>query len=119
MSSEKNRWWEAYLVRYLSGSIVGSFCLLSICGALVYRANGGVPKIDFFVKDFPYSLIALIVPILGLIYAYTISAPIAIYHYARADRSKVEQYVRYIWLGWSLSILTFVFGFDFIFMRIL
>lgn len=103
------RWWESYLVRYLSGSIVGAFCIIAILLALVPSLSISLKEIKTVLpnewKDFP--IIGLLVSLLisGLVYSYIISSPITVYHYGRGGSQNIETWSRYMWLGWSWTIL--------------
>lgn len=111
--SSNTRWWESYLVRYLSGSIIGAFCILLI--VYVFLSHSG-HKLNIFsalgpieYKYFPATGLILVLIISGLIYSYLISSPITVIHYGRGGRQKIEKVVRYIWFGWIVSILCFIF----------
>ena len=113
-SSTNNRWWESYLVRYLSGSIIGALCILILATTLIDSSNfelhkiiESFKKIDW--KYFPFLGIISLLTVGGLIYSYMISSPITVFHYGRGRSSFPESHVRHVWLGWALSIIEFSF----------
>ncbi|MDH1292769.1 hypothetical protein N5C43_16110 [Comamonas terrigena] len=111
--SSNTRWWESYLVRYLSGSIIGAFCILLMMYVFLSYTNhnlniaSAVGSIDY--KYFPATGLILVLIISGLIYSYLISSPITVIHYGRGGKQKLEKVVRYIWFGWIVSVLCFIF----------
>lgn len=111
--SSNNRWWESYLVRYLSGSIIGSICVFSIVLFFLYRYGFDLNDFKsifnvFKRKDFPVSIIFIVLIISGLTYSYLISSPITVFHYGRAGQGFFEKQVRFIWLGWSGFLLSYI-----------
>lgn len=113
-----NRWWESYLVRYFSGSIVGAICTAFIYQFSVWRL--GEFRQFQFLKEFKtlssdsetIKIISFLA--IGLVYAYLVSSPITVIHYGRAWRNNLEKHVRYFWLGWVLTMLLFAFSFTFL-----
>lgn len=105
-SGPNTRWWESYLVRYFSGAVVGAICLSAILLYLDFRLYGGEhttkPLDD---KALPAAAIAFLLIAGGLMYSYIISAPITVIHFGRYWRSKMEQHVRYFWLGWVITLI--------------
>lgn len=99
------RWWESYLVRYFSGSIVGAICLAVILLYADWRLYGGAhTKLPELSKDFPLAFVTLALISSGLVYSYIISAPITVIHFGRSGRSPIEQHVRYFWFGWVITL---------------
>ena len=113
-NSTNNRWWESYLVRYLSGSIAGAFCIVIVILSLIDESLlnskilvNSASNIDW--KYFPLlGLIGLSI-VAGLVYSYMISSPITVIHYGRGGPTGIEKHVRHMWLGWSWSLLSFPF----------
>lgn len=113
-SSTNNRWWESYLVRYLSGSIAGAFCIVVIILSLMDDSLlnsksiiNSTSKIDW--KYFPLLGIIGLSIVAGLVYSYMISSPITVIHYGRGGPTGIEKHVRHMWLGWAWSLLIFPF----------
>lgn len=113
-----NRWWESYLVRYFSGSIVGAICTAFIYQFSVWRL--GEFRQFQFLKEFKTlssdseTIKIILFLAIGLVYAYLVSSPITVIHYGRAWRSNLEKHVRYMWIGWILTMLLFAFSFAFL-----
>ena len=114
---KNNRWWESYLVRYFSGSIVGAICTAFIYQFSVWRLSG-FSQFQFL-KEFKTlnsdseTIKIILFLVIGLVYAYLVSSPITVIHYGRAWRSNLEKHVRYMWLGWVLIMLFLTFSYAF------
>lgn len=98
-----SRWWESYLVRYLLGTIVGIFCFLfflkNIFHYPIYR----------YLKDLG-GWYVLSIAIVGFSFCYFSSMPIAVMHYGRFGRSRLESLIRPFWLGLAFSLpLIYIF----------
>lgn len=110
VNSSNTRWWESYLVRYLSGSIVGAFCIIAIIISIFHNSSINYETIKNILpsdgKDFPVVGVLILLLVSGLVYSYVISSPITVYHYGRGGSQKIEKLSRYMWLGWSWAILT-------------
>lgn len=119
MSQNNTRWWESYLVRYLSGSILGSISIILLAFSFLTLNDSEILNNLFSIKNlssikwkyFPTSIIVITLLILGFLYSYLISSPITVIHYARGGKIGVEKYVRHIWFGWlQLLIIYLIFN---------
>ena len=89
-SSGNSRWWESYLVRYLSGFLVGTVCVSAFVVQVVF-ITGGVGELWKIIsglrsKDSPLTAVLVAAGLLGLLYSYLVSAPITVIHYGRGVR---------------------------------
>jgi hypothetical protein len=109
------RWWESYLVRYFIGFIVGSFCVL------LFGVRVGL--IDELLKHLAvsnlsngkpdWSVIALLVALLGIGFCYIASTPITVLHAGRYRRGWLDGHSRHFWFAWViLAFVVFMFGVD-------
>ena len=110
-ATSNTRWWEAYLVRYFSGAIVGAICLLIIFLFANYRIGyADSIKNLLITKYFPISFFVIALIAGGLVYSYIISSPITVIHFARSgSHHYLEKQVRYFWLGWVAALIKFQF----------
>ncbi|MCL6262642.1 hypothetical protein [Craterilacuibacter sp. RT1T] len=102
-----SRWWESYLVRYLFGSVVGIGCVL-----LFLNKSTGFDLVGLSSALNGWHV--LLVAILGFAFCYFASMPIAVMHYGRFKKSRIEEFVRYFWLGLSFSLVVGFFCGEFI-----
>lgn len=94
------RWWEAYLVRYLMGSVVGVFCVLWFLGGVAGYSVGAALKSygGWFVLG---------VGLAGFAFSYLASMPIAVMHFGRYGSSRKEKIVRPFWVGTAVGLFFF------------
>lgn len=121
-SNEKNsvansRWWESYLVRYFSGFLVGSICVIAFVMQIAFITGGDleIKKTIFSImkKDGPLTAILVASGLLGLLYSYLVSAPITVIHYGRGVRIFWDGQSRYFWLAWVFVIGITAAGFNY------
>lgn len=115
-SSGNSRWWESYLVRYLSGFLVGTVCVSAFVAQVVF-ITGGVGELWKIIsglrsKDSPLTAVLVAAGLLGLLYSYLVSAPITVIHYGRGVRIFWDGQSRYFWLAWVSVICLTITGFD-------
>lgn len=111
MSKEKSsdgtphRWWEAYLVRYFFGFIVGSICIFILTESKVDGQKFNIQKLGELLKEGQnWQLVMLC--FLGFIYCYFASMPIAVMHFGRFGAWNVERLSRYFWLALVLNLVS-------------
>lgn len=109
MTSEaKGRWWEDYLVRYLTPMLVGSG-LLSVL-LVVIGLNGNISALDTGTlwNSKKEANLAVIVAILvgGFAFAYLCSTPITVFHAGRMIRRGMNRHATAFWYSWiALSFI--------------
>lgn len=112
MSDEKNkidsRWWESYLVRYLSGTVIGAICIQILILYIVQRTGVlGISaesiRIDA-IKELPLVAFLVTLLVLGLAFSYLVSAPITVFHYGRMKTWLPDSYPRYLWISWVIFL---------------
>ena len=99
-----SRWWEGYLVRYLTGGFVGAGMLLLL--TTVYLAPDHTiskPALKNALRIFGYpgfsSPAALILlGVLGLAYCYLTSTPITVYHAGRMKHGGLIKSSKAVWI---------------------
>lgn len=98
--SQTSKWWESYLVRYLTGSIAGSIFITAI------SLKNDLIKIDG--DNIGTHLIAI--GVLGVGFCYIASTPITVMHVGRNDKSIPEKHIRHLWLSWVIILLATLTG---------
>lgn len=107
------RWWEAYLVRYFLGFIVGSLCVgvianeLGIVNRLAELLTTHLHDQVMVAKP-DWTAIVLTVAFLGMGYCYLASTPINVLHVGRYNRGPIDSLSRYFWLGWAIALIATV-----------
>lgn len=114
-TSGNSRWWESYLVRYLSGFLVGTICVSAFIAQVVF-ITGGSGEFGEIIsglrsKDAPLTAVLVVSGLLGLLYSYLVSAPITVIHYGRGVRIFWDEQSRYFWLAWVAVICLTILGF--------
>ncbi len=109
------RWWETYLVRYITGSVVGAVIVYALLKQI------GIDLIPCF--DDIKSTNMIVLGVLGFAYCYLASAPITLLHavretYARSGNTKLSkqntklnfwgQLKQVNWIFLGLLFITFV-----------
>ncbi len=106
-SGTNTRWWESYLVRYFSGTVVGAVCLTVMFWYVAIQVHKTPRTHDLLDgRDIPTTALAALLFTGGLMYSYIISTPITVIHFGRYGRSSIERQIRYFWLGWVITLLT-------------
>ncbi|WP_145964101.1 hypothetical protein [Chromobacterium phragmitis] len=110
MSKEKSsdgtphRWWEAYLVRYFFGFIVGSICVFIIIENKIDVSSFDIQNLKSILKE-GQSWQLVMLCFLGFVYCYFASMPIAVMHFGRFGAWNIERLSRYFWLGLVLNLV--------------
>lgn len=113
MSSSENqspstRWWENYLVRYFTGSILGCLFVISFAitnkfdeKILTFTTNTANGKPD-------WTLISIGAFLAGTVLCYIASTPITVIHAGRFNSETsfaMEKHSRYFWIGWTIYLV--------------
>jgi hypothetical protein len=103
------RWWEAYLVRYFVGTIVGAICSILIIVKMKFVdfdvvVRSVATKSGELETRFDLMPVVLGGLLIGFCYCYLCSAPISVMHLGRYGRGKIDGLSRYFWGGWVVSI---------------
>lgn len=109
ISEQKPRWWEDYLVRYLTPMLVGSMLvayvglLLGYPGGFKAFINSGILWADK--KEINISILLGIL-ISGFTFAYICSTPITVFHAGRMIHKGLNGYATPFWYTWfGITIL--------------
>src|SRR5687767_9309764 len=106
------RWWEDYLVRYVTGTLVGTFCVFILVVHIFFDGDAGnLAKKMFFSPDKDSTWLGLIILVLaGGAYCYLASVPITIFHAGRMIRQGMNRIARRAWYGWWIAFAVVVVG---------
>src|SRR6266508_1712995 len=110
-SRSRVRWWEDYLVRYLTGTLVGAFCIFVLVVEIFFNGDPqSLGKRVFFSPEKDSSWLGLIVLALAVAaYCYLESTPITVLHAGRMIREGMNKYARRAWyVWWFLFTVVFV-----------
>jgi hypothetical protein len=108
----QGRWWEGYLVRYLTGAFVGAGMLIVLIAVYLSeqrfcsRAASGLPDRTCYVQaasqfgegHFQHGVGLALIGALGLAYCYLTSTPITVFHAGRMFPTRVSRISKWVWL---------------------
>jgi hypothetical protein len=98
----RSRWWEDYLVRYFTGTLVGAACVFILVTHIYFNGDVGVlSKLMFFSSEKDSTWLGLIALLLaGGAYCYLASVPITVFHAGRMIKEGMNRYARRAWYSW-------------------
>lgn len=107
-SSSRPRWWEDYLVRYFTGTLVGTFCVFVLVTDIFFPGGLSEPAKGLFSSSDKeptwLRLIALVLT--GGAYCYLASVPITVFHAGRMVRTGMNRVARKAWyIWWALAFI--------------
>jgi hypothetical protein len=104
----RSRWWEDYLVRYFTGTLVGTACVFILVTNIFFEGDtAAVSKRMFFSPEKDSTWLGLIALLLaGGAYCYLASVPITVFHAGRMIREGMNRWARIAWyIWWGLSFV--------------
>ena len=103
----RSRWWEDYLVRYFTGTLVGMFCVFVLLTEIFFNGDPELlGKKIFFSPEKDSTWWGLFVLILtGGAFCYLASTPITVLHSGRMIREGMNKYARRAWYVWWFAFL--------------
>lgn len=107
----KGRWWEDYLVRYLTPMVVGSSLLLLLIFIISTKEDASMESLSLFWKTTREASAGLAIGVLigGLGYAYLCSTPITVFHAGRMIKKGLNTKATTFWYLWAgLSLLALI-----------
>src|SRR3954468_13485533 len=90
------RWWEDYLVRYFTGTLVGTACVFILVTHVYFDGDiGALAQRMLFSPEKDSTWLGLIALLLaGGAYCYLASVPITVFHAGRMIRQRMNRWAR-------------------------
>ncbi len=106
--NNKGRWWEDYLVRYLTPMLLGTMLIAGLITIIAYDGDFNKLKSGFLLSENKEANASAFfgLLILGFGFAYLSSTPITIFHAGRMFRKGMNKFAGYAWIAWFLITLT-------------
>src|ERR1043165_8871396 len=107
-SSSRPRWWEDYLVRYFTGTLVGTVCVFVLVTDVFFPTGLSEPAKGLFSSSDkePTWLRVIALVLAGGAYCYLASVPITVFHAGRMVRTGMNGLARKAWyVWWALAFI--------------
>src|SRR5579859_4277706 len=106
------RWWEDYLVRYVTGTLVGTVCVYVLIASIFFNGDPAGLTGRFLAPGKESTWLGLIMLLLaGAAYCYLASVPITVVHAGRMIREGMNAGARKAWYWWwGIALAVFVLG---------